>query len=117
MSKETGHFRNYGKNPYLSYETSDQIMFPVKHKDKRLKRKDWVLGVAIKGEAKAYSFKRLREEGKSIKDHVGGQEIIVEYDADNQSAVIIDDREKIVPSTQAYWFAWAAFYPDTKLYN
>lgn len=96
LSKKTGHYRNYS-SPYSAYETSDQIMFPVKYKDSRLSRKEWVLGVIINKEAKAYSFKRLRQEQASVKDKVGGQNII--------------------PSTQAYWFAWVAFYPDTGLYK
>lgn len=117
LSKKTGHFRNYGGSPYSSYETSNQIMFPVKHKDNRLSRKEWVLGVIINKEAKAYSFKRLRKEQTSVKDKVGGQNIIVVYDADNRSAVIMDEQNNIIPSIQAYWFAWAAFYPDADLYK
>lgn len=117
LSKETGHFRNYNDSPYSAYETSDQIMFPVKHKDNRLTRKEWVLGIVINEEAKAYSFKRLRQDQAAVKDKVGGQDIIVVYDVDNQSAVITDEQNNIIPSIQAYWFAWAAFYPDTELYQ
>ena len=117
LSKKTGHFRNYSDSPYSAYETIDQIMFPVKHKDSRLSRKDWVLGVIINEEAKAYSFRRLRKEQASVKDNVGGQDIIVVYDRDSKSAIITDDQNNIIPSTQAYWFAWVAFYPDTKLYK
>lgn len=117
LSKKTGHFRNYDDSPYSSYETSNQIMFPVKHKDDRLSRKEWVLGVVINDEAKAYSFKRLRKERISVKDAVGGRDIVVVYDEENQSAVIIDDQGNIVPATQVYWFAWVTFYPDTGLYK
>ncbi len=117
LSKKTGHFRNYNDSPYSGYEASDQIMFPVKHKDNRLSRKEWVLGVLINEEAKAYSFKRLRKEQTSVKDKVGGQDIIVVYDVENESAVITDDQNNIIPSTQVYWFAWVAFYPDTGLYK
>jgi len=117
LSKNTGHYRNYSDSPYSAYETSDQIMFPVNHLDNRLSRKEWVLGVIINKEAKAYSFKRLRKEQTSVKDKVGGQNIIVVYDADNRSAVILDEQDNIIPSTQAYWFAWVAFYPDTDLYK
>jgi len=117
LSKKTGHFRNYNTSPYNSYETSDQIMFPVKHNDDRLSRKEWVLGVIVNKEAKAYSFKRLRREQTSVRDKVGGQNIIVVYDADNQSAVVLDEQNNIIPATQIYWFAWAAFYPDTDLYK
>lgn len=117
LSKKTEHFRNYSDSPYSTYETSDQIMFPVKHKDDRLSRKEWVLGVIINKEAKAYSFKRLSKEQRAVKDKVGGQNIIVVYDEDHQSAVIFDEQNNIIPSTQAYWFAWAAFYPNTDLYK
>jgi len=117
LSKKTGHSRNYSDSPYSAYENNNQIMFPVKHKDNRLSRKEWVLGVIINGESKAYSFERLRKEQIIVEDKVGGQNITVVYDADHQSAVVIDEQKNIIPSIQAYWFAWVAFYPDTGLYN
>jgi len=117
LSKKTGHFRKYGSNPYQSYETSSQIMFPVNHSDNRLSRKAWVVGVLINGKAKAYAFDRLSQEEESIEDIVGDQKIVIEYDAQNQSAVIKDLQGNMIPSTQAYWFAWVAFYPDTELYQ
>lgn len=117
LSRETGHWRDYGRNPYLSYETSDKIMFPIKHEDHRLPRKAWVVGVVVNKKAKAYSFESLRQEKGSVKDNVGGQDIIIDYDAENQSAVIIDSQSNVIPSTQAYWFAWVTFHPDTDLYQ
>ena len=39
-------------------------MFPVKHKDNRLRRKEWVLGVVINNEAKAHASKMWRHQQK-----------------------------------------------------
>lgn len=117
LSPRTGFKRNYGDSPYDSYESNQALMFPVNHHDARLEQKSWVLGVIINDKAKAYAFKGLRQKDSLIKDKVGGQEITVHYDEKNQSAVVKDLEGNILPSTQAYWFAWAAFYPDTELYE
>jgi len=116
LSKQTGFSRDYAKSPYDFYEQGDTLMFPVNHDDSRLPRKSWVVGVIINGKPKAYSFKRLREKDETFQDVVGGEEVRVHYDKENQSAVIKDAEGNILPSTQAYWFAWVAFYPKTELY-
>ena len=116
LSLKTGYFREYERSPYRRYETSNAIYFPVSHQDHRLERKDWVLGVIIRGQTKAYPFKILEQANTPFVDQVGGQEISIHYDSANRSAWVERDGV-MIPSTQAYWFAWIAFYPETKLYG
>jgi len=52
-----------------------------------------------------------------LEDTVGGKKIIIRFDKENQSATIFDGSGKVIPSTQAYWFAWSEFYPNTDLYQ
>ncbi len=63
LSRQTGFVRDYTTSPYVGYETSSDIWYPLTHLDSRLPPK-----------------------------------IIVNPKAD----------------VYAYWFAWAAFYPDAE---
>jgi len=117
LSTRTGYFRDYSKNPYAGYGRSPEIYFPVNHRDTRLPVKEWVVGVVIDGKAKAYSFERLRKQVDSVQDVIAGKKIAVHYDKNGDSAIVEDSNGKVIPSVQAYWFAWRAFYPKTELYE
>ena len=56
LSTKTGYSRDYGRNPYGNYPTNKTINFPINFEDNRLNPKERVLGVIIKGNAKAYRF-------------------------------------------------------------
>ncbi|MCA9398382.1 MAG: DUF3179 domain-containing protein [Candidatus Omnitrophica bacterium] len=116
LSTDTGLFRDYSRNPYEDYQAGDELLFPVKHQDRRLNDKDWVMGVIVNGRPKAYFFEKLKTLNAPLEDTVGGKTIFISYDVDNESALIRDDKGQLMPSTQLYWFAWAAFYPTTELY-
>jgi len=117
LSRDTGYRRDYSKDPYVSYHKSQAIMFPVSHQDKRLPMKEWVLGVLINGKAKAYSFKKLQGVRSPLEDHFQGQDLKITFDQEGRSAIIEDESGNVIPSVQAYWFAWVAFYPETELRN
>lgn len=117
LSTNTGHFRDYSKDPYSGYGGSPGIYFPVNHKDNRLPVKEWVVGIVIDGQTKAYSFERLRKEDDPVKDVFAGKEIAIRYNKNADSAVIEDRDGQVIPSVQAYWFAWRAFYPQTELFK
>ncbi len=117
LSQETGYKRDYARNSYQGYAASERILFPVAHRDSRLPNKAWILGVVINGEAKAYPFETLQKIATPVKDHVGGEAIFIQYDPRNRSALVRDGHGKLIPSVQAYWFAWVAFHPDTKLFE
>src|SRR5215472_10199714 len=59
LDVNTGYSRNYGIDPYQSYESSDQIMFPVTPLDGRLPTKERVLGLTVNGSDEALPFSRL----------------------------------------------------------
>lgn len=54
MTTNTGHSRDYTRNPYGNYPTNSSVMFPTNFEDNRLHAKERVLGVIINGKAKAY---------------------------------------------------------------
>lgn len=116
LSKMTGYSRDYARNPYEDYGRTSQLYFPVNHEDKRLPLKEWVVGVVVDGKAKAYPFSELEKKGPVVKDSIGQEIIEVHYDAKNQSAVVRNTNGDEIPSVQAYWFAWRAFYPHTTIF-
>ena len=118
LSPETGHNRNYQGNPYPLYEELDQLFFPVNHEDDRLPPKTWVLGVEINGKFKAYSLETLADARRGkLTDSFQGHELTFHYDEQSQSAQVSSPGLETVPVIQLYWFAWAAFHPETAVYE
>ncbi len=169
LSRETGHSRNYGANPYVGYDEVGQSPFLFFGKDdERLQATERVAAVTVGGESVAYLFAYLEKEGV-VHDTVGGREIAVFFLPGTRSALdgysIADSREvgatgiferkldgqgltfeateagfvdketgtewnifgmgvsgpmagqQLTPVVHAnhFWFAWAAFKPDTRV--
>jgi hypothetical protein len=117
LSFDTGFSRNYSRNPYEGYENIEQTYFPVKFRAKGLHPKERVIGLTINDKAKAWPFVELRKAGGVIKDNIGGQSITVRFNEKHESAEIIDKQGKTLSTVTLYWFAWAAFHPETELYR
>lgn len=114
LSTDTGHRRNYAVLPYRGYEKRQEIMFPVGDIRPDLKNKDWVIGLIVDEVPYAAPM-------NSIKDHEmrvgsGRRTITVRFDETSQAAEV---RELATgapwPYVKAYWFAWQAFYPTTRV--
>ena len=116
LSQDTGYRRDYTRSPYAGYAQSPQIMFEVTATDGRFHAKEWVIGVEINGVFKAYPFSRLPTGQHVLVDQVGGQTIQLVFDTINRSGRIYV-KDKLIPSTMSYWFAWYAFHPDTLVYQ
>ncbi|MBI3156197.1 MAG: DUF3179 domain-containing protein [Burkholderiales bacterium] len=118
LSTDTGHQRDYDRDPYASYAASPALMFDVQHRDERLPAKAWVLGLTVGGEAKAYPFdllaQRVGPDGR-LDDRVGGRRVRIRYDAAQRSAEAFDAEGRALPAVAAFWFAWVAFHPRTQL--
>ena len=115
LSIDTGYQRNYKAEAYASYFASDETMFPVTHSRKELAKKEWVIGVIINGQAKAYPIKVFADD-KRIKDNISGEKITISYNADQHFPKIINKKGEDVPSVLVFWFAWQAFYPRTQVW-
>lgn len=116
MSFDTGYARDYQRDPYADYALVSQLMFPVQHTDNRIEPKEWVLGVSISGAVKAYPFRVLAaraDKSGVIEDDLAGRRVRVRYDSANRTARVEDAEGWPISSVMAYWFAWAAFHPDT----
>ena len=171
-SRDTGHHRQYGINPYTNYDSHPGMPFLFRGElDERLAPVDHVLAAMIDGAAVAYPFTILREAGV-VNDVVGDTPLVVFYQSGVATALgasVIDQAADMgtagmyravldggtltfealadggfrdtqtgsswnafgeatageyagrelewIHAFPHFWFAWAAFYPETLLYG
>jgi hypothetical protein len=106
---------DYRYSPYKAYWLEDQIPFPVAAQDLRFHAKELVLGVETNGRTRAYLGSLLTRAGHRAQDEFEGRTIRIEYDPD--AAVFVWEAPDDVAVTDAYWFAWKAFHPDTEVWH
>ncbi len=117
LSRDTGHRRDYDRDPYEQYAVSPDIMFPIRFRAQGYHPKEPVLGLTLDGKAKAYPFVELRRSKMPLSDQLGSQPVVIRFDAEHDAAAAFDRHGRELPGTTAYWFAWYAFYPDTAIYK
>ena len=118
LSTDTGYWRDYSQHPYGEYDLNQAIYFPVKHSSARFHPKERVFGITLGKSHKAYPVSELSKQNKSIiTDTFSGEKLSIEFDAENQSAVIYSSQHKALPSITLFWFAWYAFHPETEIYK
>ncbi len=117
LSQETGHRREYERDPYAGYRESPEVMFPAGHVDRRLAPKERVFGFRVGDTVKAYALPVLAEE-QHVEDQVGSRRVRIDYApaSGRVTAAILDTKEPLA-GVVVYWFAWSAFHPDTALWG
>lgn len=171
LSRDTGHPRNYGRNPYYGYDDISQTPFLFSGiTPDQLPPMARVLTVDLNGEAVAYPYDGLSELNV-INDTVGGEEAVIFWTEGTASALdtsnipegrevgsavaysrsldnltlqfefkdgkILDKQtgsewnifglavsgelkgKQLAPvvSINHFWFSWAAFKPETRIYQ
>ncbi len=104
LSRETGHRRSYGANPYDSYDQPTLAPFLYLGKpDPRRPPKERVVGVAIGEVRRAYPFPLL-EKHRVAHDTVAGQAIVIFYQTGTLSALDESDiaRSRAVGATSVF---------------
>lgn len=114
LSRDTGYVRDYDVYPYGTYEQDDRILFGSSDAGVALQTKTVVYGIHVNSVSKAYTEDDLKAE-HTITDKVGGESVVVSRDSSGAVSVRLADGTEIIP-TRLFWFAWAAFNPDTELY-
>jgi Protein of unknown function (DUF3179) len=130
LSRETGHSRRYGENPYTGYDNVDSPPFfgTANPDDNRLLPKERVVFIERGGEAVAVPFSTLQRQ-KRIRLEVGGRSLVVRWRAGVASSLdsgsVADGRdvgtaevregERLVAFDEPFWFAVAAFRPDVRI--
>ncbi len=172
LSRETGFSRNYGRNPYEGYDNVNRppFLYDGPATPDALPATARVLTVDLGGDAVAYPYAALADTG-AVNDTVGGQPLVVLWQAGTASALdadlvaggrdvgaaaaysrIVDGRsltfqrdgERLVDAETGsawdvlgravdgplagtrlqpvvavnhFWFSWAAFKPETRIYQ
>ncbi len=175
LSRDTGFIRDYGRNPYVGYDTPDQRPFLFDGViDGRVAPKERVATVDIEGDQVAYPYSELRKVGV-VNETVGGRELLVLWapgvssaldaarissgqdagtsgvfdrevdgqvltfrrDGNEPDSPIVDEETgstwnltgratagplagtqlRAVVHGDHFWFAWAAFSPDTRIWT
>lgn len=114
---DTGHRRDYDRNPYERYFESDRLFFPVKRDDGRMARKARIIGVRHGDTVRAYPLESIvSAEGNTVEDKIAGERIVLKTDTETgRTAVIEAPDDALVIHT--FWFTWAAVHPETEIYG
>jgi hypothetical protein len=87
LSTRTGHARDYGANPYPSYDSPDRQPFLFDGTlDPRLPPMERVVGIAVGDTARAYPFSVLAQR-RVVTDRMGAQAVVVFYQPGALSAL------------------------------
>lgn len=121
LSTDTGALRSYGSDPYGSYTppagyyVEPGTYFPVRHSDHRLGDKDVVVGIRSGPDRLAIRKHRILED-RLIQVEVGGVSWRAQRDDQLAAATVVRaGTGEAADFLDAMWFAWYAFYPDTRL--
>jgi hypothetical protein len=119
LSDDTGHNRDYNRDPYAGYSQSRSTYFAVNNEAPDIYHpKEIVIGLGVNGVFKAYPFIELDKQGMaSFSDSINGTSFEFTWDSDNRSIAIADAGGKPVAGIQGFWFAWFAFHPDTEIFK
>jgi hypothetical protein len=175
LSRDTGHDRSYGENPYPGYDDVDSSPFLFSGEaDGRLAAVERVLGLEADGEIVAFPYFQLKKEASgglaAANEKIGSRPVVVFWKAGTVSALdrpeisasrdvgaavaysrriggmeltfvsqagaIVDQQThttwnllgratdgrlqgrslKPVNAVDSFWFDWAAFHPETKIW-
>jgi hypothetical protein len=117
LSRKTGFFRDYTRNPYAGYDKQRDLYFPVSGIDPRYHPKQTTLGLELNGTHRAYPYVELDRAGGRVEEVFAGEVLIVHYDRASQSAWIETPTGERVPTVESFWFAWMAFHPDSSVFE
>jgi hypothetical protein len=130
LSRSTGHSRPYGENPYTGYDdVQSPPFFPVKgQRDTRLPPKERVVFVQRGRAAVVVPFSVLARK-RVVRIEVGGHRLVVRLTGKASSALDssaissgrsvgtaeVREHGRLVPFSEPFWFAVAAFRPRVVL--
>ena len=112
LSQDTGAARNYGRDPYGDYYTSESVSFGASFIDTRLHPKTLIHGIEIDGSYKAYADDAL---SGTVTDTFAGKSIVITKTTSGELTFTADGEP--LSSIPGFWFSWLAVHPETELYQ
>ena len=118
LSMDTGYPRDYRGSPYEFYFTNDDLMFPVMPEDDRIAvKKTPVIGIRRGDQVVAVPVKAIQSaEGNTLKVPLGDDHVVLAGSDDGELEFVIRSMPSGTNIVHTYWFAWAAYHPDTKIF-
>lgn len=113
LSRDTGHLRVYGSDPYGDYYTSRRVSFGASFDDDRLHPKAYVVGIEVDGKFKAYHVDALKI-GEN-EDVFAEQQITITKSPIDEVRIDIGPDNNTLPFIGGFWFSWLAVHPQTEL--
>lgn len=114
LSEDTGAARDYGRDPYGNYYTSESVSFGATFTDTRLHPKALVHGIEIAGQYKAYDDEALKTLTGTLTDTFADTEIVITRT--DPGEIRFTANGKPLASIPGFWFSWLAVHPETELY-
>ncbi|MCS6917563.1 MAG: DUF3179 domain-containing protein [Chitinophagales bacterium] len=113
----TGYDRDYLHNPYVDYEHTDELYFPVSRQDSRFANKDMMYVVSLDSLTVAFHWKSLVKKGQ-VQLHTPAGTVEVRVSDYLPQAVLVESGQPLA-GYFSYWFSWYAvhagngrFWPD-----
>lgn len=112
LSLDTGHDRDYTRDPYESYYGSRFGFFSFSQSSHGEEEKEMVVGMELDGATKAYPLGLLRQK-KAFTDSLAGRKLSFTFDPATDQLTVRDEAGKEIPFVAVYWFVWKGQYPET----
>jgi hypothetical protein len=116
LSTDTGHIRNYNRDPYENYYKRKKGLFSFFKGGPGEKEKELIAGITIDGEAKAYPIDLLRKKS-ALSDSVSGKKITFTFDKKTGFLIITDSKNNNIDYITTYWFVWKGLHPETRMFR
>ncbi len=115
LSRRTGYRRDYDRSPYGDYASSERLYFPVP-RDPRFHPKTPTLGLRLAdGAARAYPAPEVRRAGGRVEENFQGHPVVIRLEGEAEQFAV--EAPEPVEVIEGFWFAWAAFHPETSVFT
>jgi hypothetical protein len=127
LSRDTGHRRDYGRNPYEQYFSTQRLMFPVSASSENLAdypNKEQVVVVRAGDRIKGYPISEIAEAAGAdgiVTDILSGVKVHLHYDPTEETVRVTPagrvPGEKAFGVAHMFWFAWKSVYPEAPIFR
>ena len=115
LSQSTGLSLDYSQSPYSDYEDNDELRLQTTYTNKTLPAKDLVYGLKLGSFYKAYPDSLITDT--PTQDYIGNTSVTIQRQADGTVVVTNTKTNELLYPRPSYWFAWNAFYPESRIYQ
>ena len=120
LSTRTGYDRDYQRYPYGTYETNEQIIFPVRHQDQLTQHPKAIVSYVwqaddatpfnqFSGDSQAFVHSEVQQAGEQTAEFAG-QTIRGRWDEALATVVVEQSNGTVIPSTTAFAFVYPAYF-------